>query len=293
MKLRQYLLLAFLMIHTCSYCQVYVFIVCGNRGQNQVKSHGEWKLIKTQSTINDFDEIKTSGEECYLGLMHASGRSVVIRKPGTYNAVDLLKKVSTGPTYVASKYADFVYSKMTMVSNSSASRQTRNLSDEKIRVFLPNSGEIFNNYQTIRWTVVPGQNSYKITLYNILNDVVAEYVSPKPMLEINFDDPGLKDLKAILITVEPEGDARYRSETYGIQKIGQEKYSKISDSFEKLKADVGDDSPLNNLIFASFFEDQQLLLDAASYYYQAMENSPGVSDLEKMYQDFLMRNGMN
>ena len=145
MKTRHLLFLFGLLFHSYAQSQVYVFMVCGSRGENSVKTHGEWKLLKTMSTIDKFDQIKTSGDHCYLGLIHTSGRSITIREAGTFDAADLLKKVNTGNTAVATKYADFVYSKLTTAGSVPAHSTHRSADNKIIKIFLPNSGERYGS----------------------------------------------------------------------------------------------------------------------------------------------------
>ena len=292
MKLRHLFLLTGLLIHTHSFSQVYVFVVCGNRGVNSIKSHGEWKLLKTQSTIDQFDQIKTSGENCYLGLLHTSGRSVVIRKPGTYNAEDLLKKVNSGNNAIASKYADFVYSKLTTVSNENVSDKTRAADEKTIKVYLPQSGKIFGTEETIQWSALPGNNSYRVVIKNIFDEVVAEYTSDKPWIRIDFSNPRLRELNVVFLSVELQNNPLVHSEGHGITRLADEKLKNVSDSLNLIRMDIGEESPLNNLIIASFFEDKQLLMDAGTCYSNVIENSPGVTDFEKIYSEFLNRNGL-
>ena len=67
----------------------------------------------------------------------------------------------------------------------------------------------------------------------------------------------------------------------------------IKDNLDILKAEVSDDSPLNKLIYASFYEENNLLLDALTKYEEAIELSPEVEDFKTLYDDFLIKNGLS
>jgi hypothetical protein len=292
MKTRHLFLIFGLLFHSYAYSQVYVFMVCGSRGDNAVRTNGEWKLLKTMSTIDKFDEIKTVGDHCYLGLIHTSGRSITIRQAGTFTAADLLKKVNTGNTAVASKYADFVYSKLTTVGSVPGDSKHRSADNKIISLCLPNSGERFGSEELISWSQMEGVKQYKVKVKSMFAESIVEYVSDKSFIKINFGDPLLENQKVVFLCVESTDDPTIHSEDREIMKIAGDKAAQVSVDFSSLKSDIGEETSLNDLILASFFEDRNLLIDAASYYKSAIELSPDISDFQDLYDQFLSRNGL-
>jgi hypothetical protein len=292
MKTRHLFLIIGLLFHNYAYSQVYVFMVCGSRGENAVKTNGEWKLLKTMSTIDKFDEIKTVGDHCYLGLIHTSGRSITIRQAGTFSAADLLKRVNTGNTAVASKYADFVYSKLTTVGSVPSDNKHRSADDKTINIFLPNSAERFGSDEWISWSPMEGVKAYKVKLKSMFAESIVEYTSEKPFMKINFGEPLLQNQKVVFLSVESSDDPGIHSEDHEIIKIAGDKTGDITDDFSKVKSDIGEETSLNDLILASFFEDRNLLIDAASYYQSAVQRSPDISDFQNLFDQFLSRNGL-
>ncbi len=292
MKLRTLFIISGLLIHTYSYSQVYEFIVCGSRGVNSVKTNGEWKLLKTSETFNNFDEIKTTGADCYLGLLHSSGRSVVIRKPGTYMATDILNDVKKVSTAVASKYADFVFTKMTAVSNISQPVGQRSTGNSTVKVYLPPSCQVFGNSEIIRWESLPDCNFYKISIFNMFDESIANYTSDTSIFNLNLDNQELTSQNALFLTIESQDDPSTRSAIYGISRLSSDDYKTIEGKYNQLISELAVNSPLNDLIISSFFEDYKLLIDANTYYCRFLNSAPDMNDFEKMYSDFLARNGM-
>ena len=292
MKTRHLIFLIGLLFNSYAYSQVYVFLVCGSRGENAVKTNGEWKLLKTRSTIDGFEQIKTSGDPCYLGLLHTSGRSITIRNAGNFSAADLLKKINTGNTVVATKYADFVYTKMTTAEREPEDIKQRSTNNDVIKVFLPSTGELMGSDEIIRWTPVQGANKYRIIVKDIVDDLLTEYTSDSSFSKINFNDEKLKNQKTLLLSVELINNPSVHSETYAIIRLEDEKAKNISNAFSQIKMDVGEESSLNYLIFASFFEENNLLIDAATCYQYAIDLSPEIPDFQTIYHQFLFRNGL-
>jgi hypothetical protein len=291
MKIRCLFFLFGLFFQGYAYGQVYVFMVCGSRGENAVKTNGEWKLLKNMSTIDKFDEIKTVGDHCYLGLLHSSGRSITIRQAGNFRAEDLLKKINTGNDIVATKYADFVYTKMTTVEHKPADVKQR-AGDEEIRLLIPSSGEFLGPEEIIRWTPIKGANKYRVIVKNLTDDLLKEFISDSSFLKINFNDEKLKDEDDLVISIELKDNPSVHSDTYAIISLEDEKAKNISLTFSQIKKDIGEETSLNYLVFASFFEKNNLMIDASTCYQRAIELTPDIPDFKEMYNQFLQRNGL-
>jgi Tfp pilus assembly protein PilF len=56
-----------------------------------------------------------------------------------------------------------------------------------------------------------------------------------------------------------------------------------------LKADLSSESALGYIIEASYYEDQNLLLDALTKYEQAIKLAPEVQDFQDLYQGFILK----
>jgi len=278
------------------YGQDYAFKVLGNNGTNTVKTGGQWTALKTGSVIKEGETVKV-GANSYLGLVHSSGRSLELKEPGEYPVSDLVKKINTGSTSIASKYADFVLSKMNnsggqgnnMAVTGAVERAT---DDNSIKVNLPSSVEIFNPEAIISWVPVTGNHDYKIVLKNMFDEVIMETTTRDPMITLNFNDPKLKDQRLVIFTVKLNDDESVQSGDYGIKKLSKKESDTVKSSYDALKSEIGDDSSLDKIIYASFFEENNLIIDAATNYKYAIQMSPGVKDFEDAYKQFLSRNGL-
>jgi hypothetical protein len=66
----------------------------------------------------------------------------------------------------------------------------------------------------------------------------------------------------------------------------------ILKELEQLSASLREESSLNKLILATFYEENNLLIDALINYEQAMQLSPDVEQFSIAYQLFTKRNGL-
>ena len=55
---------------------------------------------------------------------------------------------------------------------------------------------------------------------------------------------------------------------------------------------MSEESALNNVIIASFFEENNLYLDALTQYEKAVNKSPEVEDYKVIYEEFMLANGI-
>ncbi|MCV9385753.1 hypothetical protein [Reichenbachiella ulvae] len=295
-------LLIFFLVNT-SFGQGFVFRVLASKGANQVKKvNGETVPLKTGATLVSGDElIAASG--AYIGLMHKTGRTIEVRNPGVTKITDLESKLAKSQNDVANKYAQFVMNRMSdddnvnsnyrqnMKATGAAERAT---GAGALKVMLPSSVDILNPEAIIRWTEAPEVEnaSYVVSIKNIFDEEIYKAETNSTSMAINFDNENLSNERLVILSVKVKDQGDIVSSDYGIKRISAEDASSINENLEELKAQVPDNSALNKLIYASFYEENDLLLDALTQYEEAIEMSPEVDDFKVLYDDFLIKNGL-
>ncbi|MFY0627505.1 MAG: hypothetical protein JXR07_14480 [Reichenbachiella sp.] len=299
-------LLLFFLIGT-SYGQGFVFRVLASKGENKVKKgeNGETVPLKTGATLMSGDElIAASG--AYIGLMHKTGRTIEVRTSGVTKISDLETKLASSQSSVASKYATFVMNKMNeddagVNTNYRANMKatgavTRAAAGGAINVKLPSSVNVLNAEAIVEWSSVSEKvdnPTYIVSIENIFEEEIYSTETNNTTLAINFDDDKLSSERLVILNVKVKGNSELVSEDVGIKRMSEEDAASINESLNALKADVPlDDSPLNRLVYASFYEENNLLLDAVTQYQKAIELSGGVEDFQNFYNDFLIKNNL-
>jgi hypothetical protein len=289
------LTIVLMLIAGFAFGQDFTFRVLVNKGENSLNSNGQWTPLKTGTTIQSNDKVKV-GANAYLGLYHSTGRTLELTDAGEFLASDLEKKVSTSETSVAGKYANFVLSKM-QGDDGSGHRLSvtgaveRATDDSSLKVMLPSSTDLYNPEAVIRWAEVEGNDDYTVTLKNMFDEVIMEKKTTGNKIKLDFNDPKLAQEKLVILSVKLTGDENVQSAEYGIKKLSEKEKTKITESLDALKKEIGDDSALDKLIFAAFFEDNNLMIDASTNYEYAIDLSPGVQDFQNAYDQFIQRNG--
>lgn len=295
-------LLIFILVNT-SFGQGYVFRVLASSGSNQVKKadSGETIPLKTGATLMSGDEIITASG-AYIGLMHKSGKTIEVRNTGVTKITDLESKLASSQSSVASKYAQFVMNKMNSEENVNsnyrqnmkATGAVERATGSALKVLLPSSVDILNAEAIVRWSGADESENptYIISIKNIFDDEIYSAETDKNSIAINFDDENLANEKLVILNVKVKDNADMKSGDYGIKRMSSDDAASINENLESLKAEISGDSPLNNLIFASFYEENNLILDAMTQYEKAIISSPDVEDFQVMYDDFLIKNGL-
>ncbi|MCS6832796.1 MAG: hypothetical protein NZ521_04430, partial [Flammeovirgaceae bacterium] len=135
------------------YAQGYEFMVLGTKGANTV----DGQPTKVGATIKAGQTIKVESN-AYLGLAHTSGKTLEIKKAGSYKVEDLVKKISENKGGIATQYAAFVIDELTgsdQVQNRYAQKaKTGSVTRafNKLAFMLPEKSKVlYDDKITIKW----------------------------------------------------------------------------------------------------------------------------------------------
>lgn len=284
--------------------QDYAFRVLANKGENQLKKAGsaQAETLKTGAKLNSGDEIIAS-EGAYIGLMHKTGKTTEIRGAGTKKISDIEKNISTGSSSIASRYAQFVMNKMNEEENTdyrsrlnATGAVSRATGSAAINVMAPSQADLLGNTAILRWDAPEGMEEgdlYVVKIENIFNEVIYSEETAKTSVELDFADEALAyDMGLYLVKIYKKGDEEIASSEIGIKKVKSSDKVEVQESLANLKSEVSEDSPLNKIIYASFYEENGLILDALTKYEEAIKMSPEIEDFQELYQNFLIKNGL-
>ncbi len=280
--------------------QGYTFRVLANKGSNKVKKAGSGQIValKTGATLNSGDALVASSG-AYIGLMHKSGKTIEVRKSGTIAIVDLEKRVKTGKTSVASRYAKFVSDKMNEKQSgnyrsrlNATGAVSRAVGDGSLDVMIPeNYNKILGDNTIIKWEAETEGATYVVTVRDIQDEVIFMAETDKTSINLDLTAEKMQGQPLYLVTVVDKNNPEIDSGQKGIVRVEED--DELVASLNGLKAEVPDDSPLTKLIYASFFEENNLILDAMTKYEEAIKLAPEIADFQELYDNFLITNGLS
>lgn len=276
----------------------YAFKVMANKGNNEVKSGDTWLPLKTGASLKENDEIKIA-PNAYVGLIHISGKPVELRDAGSKKVADI--KVPAGATAL-NKYTDFILS-----SNAEAKKNKLGATGavDRGKVFaikaqLPadNNSAVLNNVVIINFTTeAPGP--YLVTLSNMASEQLTVLETPEKTIQIDlkdskykFNTPGDPFTAAMMVHIKSKTDPKLESKDYMIKALPSKDAEALKKSYESVITELSDETALNKLVLAGFFEENKLYIDAIKAYQEAIKLAPDVPSYQEAYDEFLERNAI-
>lgn len=292
-NLKRFLTLILLLV-LCTSLQAqenFTFKVIVNKGKNEFKSGATWQPIKVGASLLKSDELRLS-ENSYMGLMHTSGKPLELKHSGKYKVVDLANKMKEG-TSVISKYTDFILSSSENPKNSLKATGAVHRGSN-ITLYLPVSDQalIFNDEITFGWDKDKIPGPYEVVFNSLFEDELHHIETADNVVSVNMNDPLLSNEDNIIVYVISKSDPNKVSERYSLRRLSKADNERIKSQLQEYKLDVEENSAINKLYLASFFEENSLLIDAATALQEAIKLEPEVPFYQEAYQGFLIRNGL-
>lgn len=290
MKIKNILTLLGILISLHSIGQEYAFKVLVNKGKNEIKVGNDWQPIKTGHSLGSGDELKIS-ENSYIGLIHATGKPLEVKEAGKYKVVDLAARVSGGSS-VLNKYTDFILSSNSQKKNDLLATGAVHRGTENIKVFLPKSefSVVYGNTVVINWEYDKALAPYIITFKSMFGDELKKIESTEDNVTIDLSEPTFVNEDNILIDVHPKTDRTKASGDYTLKRISPADKDRIKNAISEIEAQTSEQTALNKLVLAGFYEKNGLLVNAITAYQEAIKLAPDVSEYKEQYHEFLRRN---
>jgi hypothetical protein len=244
------------------------------------------------ATLLAVDELKVSPNG-YVGLVHVSGQPLEVKNPGRHKVAELAGRIKGGSS-VLSQYTDFILSTTDPAGTNLTATGSVHRGASEIHVFLPDPKQaiVFGERIAITWAKDPGTDIYVVRLNSMFGDELDQYEVRDTTLLINLHAPKLANEDNILVAVSSRNDSERASESFMLKKLSAADKIRIKSSLSDVAALTEEETALNKLYLASFFEHNTLLIDAATAYQQAITLAPDVPFFVRAFNDFLTRNGL-
>jgi uncharacterized protein YdhG (YjbR/CyaY superfamily) len=293
MTSRRMAFFAIILISSMSaHAQDYAFKVLVNKGKNELKSGSTWQQLKVGLSLKSGDELKIS-ENSYLGLVHVSGKAMELKQSGNYKVMDLSAKVDGGSS-VLNKYTDFILSSNTAPKNRLAATGAVDRGVDNIIVYLPKPEQavVYNNDVIISWDAEAAPGPYIVTFKTLFEDELDVVKTDENTAKIKLDDPNFTNEDNIIVEVASAANKNKVSDRYTLKKLSKADKERIKNSLSEIENPTAEQTALNKLLIAGFYEQNNLLIDASTAYLQAIALAPDVPQYQEAYNDFLLRNAL-
>jgi len=278
-----------------SQAQECTFQVLATDGTVKYKQAETWLPIEVGQALMASDLLKIE-EQAYLGLVHRSGHTLELIQAGTYEVARLSEQLGSHKKEVSAKYAQLYVSSLTGgTAKPVPSPVERSVAADRLTVFLPNSVDVFNDEVIVRWksdSDIGGQ--YEVKLKNMFNEVLEVIEVSDTKTKLNFSSENIASERMIIVSVNSKEFKDQKSNDYGMKQLTPEEAAPIARELKELKLEITDEqSALDKLILASFYEQNSLLADALTSYEYAIGLAPDVEAFRTAYEQFIFRNGLD
>lgn len=279
-----------------SYASQDVFSVILSKGNNSYGADGKFSPVLLGTSIGDKDVLKVA-QGGYIALVHEStGASLELSEMGEYTVDEMEKDMMKQSSTVLEKYGKFLMSRL---NPDNLPNQNLNVTGAVergdlglIQVNLPKVNDVYGNQAYISWKQVDDVETYVISIKDKLDDVIFEKSVQGTNYILNLDDGPLAEEQIIIVNVQAQGNEDLRSRDFGLKRLSEEDSQSINVELSNLEKVANSNNALDKLLIASFFEENQLLADAITYYNLAIKISPDPQSFNVLYDNFLARNGL-
>ena len=273
-----------------------VFSVILNKGENTCGAGTTFNLVLSGTSLSNDDMLKIV-DSGYVALVHEpTGSSLELNNVGVFSVKEMEQMISGQPSTVLAKYGKFLLEKL---NPDDVGNQNLNVTgavergeEGLIKVYWPSITDVYGNEAIVTWQQTDDTNEYIVTVKNMFEELIEEYPVKGTTFTLKMDHGKLKGEKLLIINVRAKENEEVCSMDYGIKRVSAEVRKIIGQEFENIIKVANEESALNKLLIASFFEKNQLLVDAITYYNQALVISPDPDGFNKLYENFLSRNGL-
>ena len=273
------------------------FTVLASKGDVQVKRlAGGWQPVSIGAKLFKGETIKLNKNN-YLGLLHATGKTKELKTEGSFNVSDLAGAFDSQKASVSSKFAGYLLQEF--MNKSDTKKEMENLGavvrqgTERIELDFPSATLIMDS--TIQFSWFPREKGEKY-IFQIINNAkntvyMKEIADSFIVIDVNAlqFEKGKPYQWELFSSVNDE----IHSDTSIFELLpGNRKQTVMIELRELLKELDYDETALNYLIIAKYFEQNKLTANANKYYEKSVAGAPGVDDYFFAYIKFLQTNGM-
>ncbi|MDA0196587.1 MAG: hypothetical protein O2887_16160 [Bacteroidetes bacterium] len=125
---------------------------------------------------------------------------------------------------------------------------------------------------------------------NVFDEVLYSAETTDTKISVDFGQEQLKNERFVIVNVKDKDNDNLKSRDYGIQRMSPDEVKGIEDQLSAIGAEVTEETSLNKIVYASFFEENNLHLDALTKYEEAVSLSPDVEDFQMIYDEYIQAN---
>ncbi len=301
MKIILHLLLFFFINLQTNYslAQENYFTVLAAQGKilSLINSKSNWNEIKTGSKIYPNEKIKT-GNSSYIGLVHSNGNSIEIKNEGVYEFDQLKNLIRNNSKSSNVRFVEFIVDKITKkaedLKNIKYMGAVVRAKANYITTGIPHTSLIIDSNIVFKWYPYSSSSNYIFKLINNNNVTLFMKELSDTTIDCTINLLHLNKDENYKWLVFDYNNSKISSDTNYIMIPAPNKLEAIRDSINELSSTFGKDTTaITQIIYASFYQNNQLNIEALNAYKKAIQLAPNVEIYKKMFTSFLLNMKLN
>ena len=284
-----------------SFAQSEMFKVLASKGINKASTNNvDWKPIKVGDKLTQQDKI-TLDENSYLALAHSSGKTIELKQKGTYEVSKLSEELKAQNSGVSKKYVDFVVGEMTNQNEDIAKNRHKYMAvtgsvergtEASISLLSPKETFVLSAPVLLKWSPIKDATGYVVVISNLFEETLITQESNETSAIVDLSKIKPAEQKNLLWSVYVKGKPSVKSSVNTLKFYPEAKSAELSKEVAELKKDLPQQSALNKVVLATFYEQNKLMLNAMENYEEATVMEPEVEDYKALYGKFLQSNNI-
>lgn len=254
--------------------------------------------IATGLQIFEEDKIIITGSSSYVGLVSKEGKALELKKGGVYYVKDLSKALASGSSSMAQKYLSLLVDDMTKVDDNTARNMKytgsveRSVENKDIVLFLPETTKIAGRQGEVQWFPKSTVDSYSVKIVDSYEETVYTNNTKSQAITIDFSSLGMNPGQIYKMQVADASNEESNSGYISLEVPTRSELAKYESDLSVLRSEVPENSAIGDMVIATYFEDQELFLNAIPYYESAIEKEPNIVEFQDAYNMFLFKIGL-
>ncbi len=241
------------------------------------------------------------GENSYLGLAHSGGKTIEIKRPGSYEVSSLSAEVANQNASVSKKYVDFLAGEINNNGQDMSKNKykymavtgsvERDITDINLYApFTEKPVHVLSAPVTFKWDAKEGLTAYKVQLLNIFDEVIYSTETTSKNVLIDLEKYNLAKEKNLFIIVSAKDNANVKSTKIHLQALSGKDEQEITKQAQELKSELKEETALNKYVLANFYAEKGLPINAIEQFEAVIALEPEVEDYKIAYGEYLVAN---
>ncbi len=275
---------------------------------------GPWEPLTLKAELNENTLIKLESDN-YVGLIHQSGKTLELKNKGKFKIADLSKDIEKKPANITKRLTAYLLEEVNqyddimskgnyrknMQETGAVERSVEIMNDysteesivdlltemNAITLISPRKSNVINGKITFSWELNPDIKEYKLYLHDRFDREVFSTTTSNTSVTIDLNELNLDPDVYYFWNVSDKNNPLSKSYDCAFLILNAEEQAKIQNDIKNIYSELEwSDSPINNLVLATYYNENQLYFNALEHYEKAMTKAPDIDDFKKFYELF-------